>query len=67
MGLTRGEPLEGRDRAAQRPCSNGHAEAFRRDNSNAVVEFLDTGHFALETHVNVIATAMRDFLAKASH
>lgn len=26
------------------------AEAFRRDNSNATVEFLDTGHFALETH-----------------
>jgi pyruvate/2-oxoglutarate dehydrogenase complex dihydrolipoamide dehydrogenase (E3) component/pimeloyl-ACP methyl ester carboxylesterase len=41
------------------------AEAFRRDNPNAVVEFLDTGHFALETHVNVIATAMRGFLAKA--
>jgi pimeloyl-ACP methyl ester carboxylesterase len=43
------------------------AEAFRRDNPNAVVEFLDTGHFALETHVNVIATAMRKFLAKAPH
>jgi pimeloyl-ACP methyl ester carboxylesterase len=26
------------------------AEAYRRDNPNAVVEFLDTGHFALETH-----------------
>jgi pimeloyl-ACP methyl ester carboxylesterase len=26
------------------------AEAFRRDNPEAVVEFLDTGHFALETH-----------------
>jgi hypothetical protein len=39
--------------------------AFQRDNPNAVVEFLDTGHFALETHVNAIATAMREFLAKA--
>jgi hypothetical protein len=26
LGLTRGEPLRGRGRAAQRPCSNGHAE-----------------------------------------
>jgi pimeloyl-ACP methyl ester carboxylesterase len=43
------------------------AEAFRRDNPNAFVKFLDTGHFALETHVNVIATAMRKFLAKAPH
>jgi pimeloyl-ACP methyl ester carboxylesterase len=43
------------------------AEAFRRDNPNAVVEFLDTGHFALETHVNVIAAAMRKFLAKAPY
>jgi len=43
------------------------AEAFRRDNPNAFVKFLDTGHFALETHVNAIATAMRKFLAKAPH
>jgi len=27
------------------------AEAYRRDNPNATVQFLDTGHFALETHV----------------
>jgi pimeloyl-ACP methyl ester carboxylesterase len=40
------------------------AEAFRRDNPNATVEFLDTGHFALETHVEEIAVAMRQFLAK---
>jgi pimeloyl-ACP methyl ester carboxylesterase len=40
------------------------AEAFRRDNMNARVEFLDTGHFALETHVEEIAEAMRRFLAK---
>ncbi|MGH9616607.1 MAG: alpha/beta fold hydrolase [Acidobacteriaceae bacterium] len=31
------------------------AEAFRRDNPNAVVKLLDTGHFALETHVDEIA------------
>src|SRR5262249_5687063 len=31
------------------------AEAYRRDNPNATVELLDTGHFALETHVEQIA------------
>jgi len=41
------------------------AEAFRRDNPNATVQFLDTGHFALETHVDEIAQAMRQFLAKS--
>jgi pimeloyl-ACP methyl ester carboxylesterase len=41
------------------------AEAFRRDNPNASVQFLDTGHFALETHVEEIALAMCTFLAKA--
>ena len=40
------------------------AQAFRRDNSNATVQLLDTGHFALETHVEEIAQAMREFLAK---
>jgi pimeloyl-ACP methyl ester carboxylesterase len=40
------------------------AEAFRRDNPNATVQFLDTGHFALETHVEDIAIAIRDFLQK---
>jgi pimeloyl-ACP methyl ester carboxylesterase len=39
------------------------AEAFRRDIPNATVQFLDTGHFALETHLAEITTAMRDFLA----
>ena len=39
------------------------AEAFRRDNPNATVKFLDTGHFALETHVEEIAEVMREFLA----
>jgi pimeloyl-ACP methyl ester carboxylesterase len=38
------------------------AEAFRKDLPDAKVQFLDTGHFALETHVEEIALAMRDFL-----
>jgi pimeloyl-ACP methyl ester carboxylesterase len=41
------------------------AEAFPRDNPNATVQFLETGHFALETHVEEIAAAMREFLAKS--
>jgi pimeloyl-ACP methyl ester carboxylesterase len=40
------------------------AEAFRRDNPNAIVQFLDTGHFALETHVEEIAFAMKQFLSR---
>ena len=39
------------------------AEAFKRDNPNAVVKFFDTGHFALETHATEIADAIRAFLA----
>jgi len=39
------------------------AEAFRKDIPNARVEFLDTGHFATETHVVEIAAAMKEFLA----
>jgi pimeloyl-ACP methyl ester carboxylesterase len=42
------------------------AEAFRRDNPNATVQLLDTGHFALETHVEEIALAMRQLLAKTA-
>ena len=38
------------------------AEAFKRDIPEAVVRFLDTGHFALETHATEIAAAIRDFL-----
>lgn len=41
------------------------AEAFKRDNKNAVVKFFDTGHFALETHVEEIAKEIRAFLEKA--
>jgi pimeloyl-ACP methyl ester carboxylesterase len=40
------------------------AEAYRRDLPNARVQFLDTGHFATETHVVEIAAAMREFLAE---
>lgn len=39
------------------------AEGFKRDNPNATVQFLDTGHFALETNVQDVAMAMRQFLA----
>jgi pimeloyl-ACP methyl ester carboxylesterase len=38
------------------------AEAFKRDNPSAEVHFYDTGHFALETHAQEIAGAIRDFL-----
>jgi pimeloyl-ACP methyl ester carboxylesterase len=37
------------------------AEAFRRDIPGAQVTMLDTGHFALETHVVEIAAAMNEF------
>jgi pimeloyl-ACP methyl ester carboxylesterase len=40
------------------------AEAFKRDLPGADVRFVDTGHFALETHVEPIATAIRQFLAR---
>ncbi len=39
------------------------AEAFRRDLPAAQVKLLDTGHFALETHVAEVAVAIRGFLA----
>jgi pimeloyl-ACP methyl ester carboxylesterase len=38
------------------------AEAYRKDLPNARVQFLDTGHFATETHYVEIATAIKDFL-----
>ena len=40
------------------------AEAFKRDNPSAEVHFYNTGHFALETHAQEIATAIRDFLGR---
>jgi pimeloyl-ACP methyl ester carboxylesterase len=38
------------------------AEAYKRDLPEAEVHFLDTGHFALETHYAEIAGRMRGFL-----
>jgi pimeloyl-ACP methyl ester carboxylesterase len=39
------------------------AEAFKRDMPQARVSFLDTGHFALETHAGEIADAILAFFA----
>jgi len=39
------------------------AEAFKKDIPEATVRFLDTGHFALETHAAEIGAAVRGFLA----
>ena len=39
------------------------AEAYKRDIPDALVRFLDTGHFALETHAAEIAVAIREFLS----
>jgi pimeloyl-ACP methyl ester carboxylesterase len=39
------------------------AKAFQRDIPEADVRFFDTGHFALETHAEPIATAIREFLS----
>ncbi len=41
------------------------AKAFKRDIPGAEVRFLDTGHFALETHCDEIAAAIRGFLARS--
>jgi pimeloyl-ACP methyl ester carboxylesterase len=41
------------------------AEAYKRDIPGAEVRFFDTGHFALETHGDEIAAAIRDFLPRA--
>ena len=40
------------------------AEAYKRDLPEAEVHYLDTGHFALETHANDIAGYIRDFLGR---
>jgi pimeloyl-ACP methyl ester carboxylesterase len=42
------------------------AEAFKRDVPHADVCFFDTGHFALETHCDEIASAIREFLVTPS-
>lgn len=38
------------------------AEAYRRDLPDAEIRFLDTGHFALETHATEIAEVIKQFL-----
>ena len=40
------------------------AEAFKRDIPGAEVRFFEAGHFALETHCDEIAAAIRDFLSR---
>jgi len=42
------------------------AHAYRRDNPNAAVELLDTGHFALETHVDEIAAAIHELMDRVA-
>ena len=41
------------------------AEAFKRDIPDADIRFVDTGHFALETHVEEISTAIGEFLTRS--
>ena len=40
------------------------ADAFRRDNPNAEVHFVDAGHFALETRADEIASLIIPFLSR---
>jgi pimeloyl-ACP methyl ester carboxylesterase len=40
------------------------AEAFKRDIPSAIVRFVDSGHFALETHAREIAEEIRRFLKR---
>ena len=40
------------------------AEAFRQDLPDAEIRLLDTGHFALESHLNTIAGEIRAFLGR---
>jgi pimeloyl-ACP methyl ester carboxylesterase len=42
------------------------AEAYKKDLPNAKVQFLDTGHFATETHVVEIVAAIKKFLEGAA-
>ncbi|KAL6718592.1 hypothetical protein ACLMJK_004684 [Lecanora helva] len=43
------------------------AEAFKRDLPNAIVKFVDAGHFALETKVEEIAKEVLQFLKGVKH
>ena len=38
------------------------ADAFKRDLPNAVVKYVDSGHFALEPHHSEIAGYIKDFI-----
>ena len=42
------------------------AEAYRRDLPNAEIRFLDTGHFALETHADTVARAIIEMFGSGS-
>lgn len=42
------------------------AGAFKRDLPDAEVRFVDSGHFALESHHAEIAALMRDFMKRRS-
>lgn len=41
------------------------AKAFQRDNPKAEVQFVNSGHFAIETHGNQIVAAMLEFLDRS--
>ena len=43
------------------------AEAYKRDLPEAEVQFLDTGHFAVETHASEIGEALGEFLKRQRH
>jgi pimeloyl-ACP methyl ester carboxylesterase len=38
------------------------AEGFKRDVPETVVEFIDAGHWVLETHIDEVASSVRGFL-----
>ena len=40
------------------------AEAFKKDDPNAMVKFYETGHFALETHYREIGQDILEFMAR---
>ncbi|MEU0603645.1 alpha/beta hydrolase [Streptomyces sp. NPDC006393] len=43
------------------------AEAFRQDLPDAEIHLLESGHFALESHLGTITEHIRDFLARVLH
>jgi len=43
------------------------AKAYKKDLPNATLKFYDTGHFALETHVNEIGLEILEFLNNLSN